>query len=149
MTGASRADGPGFASLTVPNQVDSIRQAAGFVVRTSRAMLPDAVFPPVFEAAIVEALTNAFRHGNTAARRDAGITCEVEIDDRRLTVRVFDQGSGFTLPPPIEHAPPFSADDAAVIPERGFGLTIIRSVFPVLRAVSRPGQFGIEMSRTF
>ena len=136
-------------TLTVPNVVESIRPAAAFVVNTVRATIPAAVLPPVFEAAVVEALTNAFKHGNTVERRDAVITCEVELVDRCLTVRIFDQGAGFELPAPPAVASPFSVDDAAAIPERGFGLTIIRSVFPVLRTVSRPGRFGIEMSRTF
>lgn len=149
MAGASRADGRGFATRTFPNVVESIRPAAAFVVETARSMIGDAALPPLFETAVVEALTNALKHGNSVERTDAGITCEVECAERSLTVRIFDQGDGFALPRPWRDAHPFRADDVAAIPETGFGLAIIRGVFPVLRTIERPGQFGVEMSRTF
>ena len=40
-------------------------------------------------------------HGNTIARPDASIVCEVEVVDRILTVRIFDEGVGFKLPEPM------------------------------------------------
>jgi len=35
------------------------------------------------------------------------------------------------------------------LPESGYGLSIIQSVFPTLRTISRDGHFGVEMSVTF
>jgi anti-sigma regulatory factor (Ser/Thr protein kinase) len=147
--GASRADGPGFASVSVPSRVESIRPAAEFIVSRARAMSAEAAAHALFEAAVVEALTNAFKHGNTLNRPGAMIVCEVEVVDRCLTVRIFDEGRGFVLPEHSPYGPIWRNDDAAAIPDRGFGLSIIRSVFPVIRGVTRPGQFGIEMTRTF
>lgn len=149
MTGASRTQGPGFATLAMPNLVESIRPAAAFVVEKARMMMGDAPLPQLFEAAVVEAVTNAFEHGNTAERSDSAITCEVECAERLLTVRILDQGHGFALPDPSPDALPFQSEDAAAIPDSGFGLVIIRGVFPVVRTFERPGQFGVELSRPF
>lgn len=148
-SGEARADGPGFATLTVPNRLDSIRPAASFLVRRAQAMSAEASSHALFEAAIVEALTNALKHGNTLLRADAQIVCEIEIVDRTLTIRIFDQGLGFILPEHSPYGPMWRADDAAAIPDRGFGLAIIRSVFPSVRTINRVGLFGIEMMRTF
>ena len=146
---ASRADGPGFAAISVPSRIESIRPAAEFIVHRARAMSTEAAGHALFETAVVEALTNALKHGNTLNRPGAMIVCEVEIVDRCLTVRIFDEGRGFVMPEPSPYGPIWRAEDAAAIPDRGFGLSIIRSVFPVIRGVTRPGQFGIEMTRTF
>ena len=145
----SRAEGPDFASLTVPSRVDSIRPAAAFVVRRARAMNAEASSHALFEAAVVEALTNALKHGNTVHREDARIVCEVEIVDRTLTIRILDQGRGFSLPEPSPYGAIWRAEDASAIPDRGYGLSIIRSVFPSMRTISRSGWFGVELMRTF
>jgi anti-sigma regulatory factor (Ser/Thr protein kinase) len=147
--GASHAEGPGFVSLRVPNLVDSVRPAAEFIVSRARAMSSEGASHVLFEAAIVEALTNALKHGNTIARPDASIACEVEVVDRILTVRIFDEGHGFKLPEPMPYGRIWQSQDASAIPASGFGLSIIRAAFPSVRTISRPGQFGIEMTRTF
>jgi anti-sigma regulatory factor (Ser/Thr protein kinase) len=147
--GASHSEGPGFATLTVPNRVESIRPAAEFIVSRARAMSAEGSSHVLFEAAVVEALTNALKHGNTAARPDASILCEVEVVDRVLTVRVFDEGKGFKVPEPMPYGRIWQGQDAAAIPASGFGLSIIRAAFPSLRATTRAGHFGIEMTRTF
>jgi anti-sigma regulatory factor (Ser/Thr protein kinase) len=135
-----------FETLTLSSEVQSIRHAAEFILRTARTMAPSAASHALFETAVVEALTNAFKHGNKAGRADASIVCEVELADQRLTVRVLDDGPGFTLPEPVEPLPAYEADNVAAIPEQGFGLSIIRSVFPDVRTVRRDGRFGLEMS---
>ena len=133
-----------YASVTVPSSVESIRLAAGFIVQAARNMRVPAASDSLFEVAIVEALTNAFKHGNTAQRAGASIVCELELADHRLTVRILDQGAGFVLPP----TPEWSAGDVATIPVSGFGLPIIQGVFPVVRAIARSGGFGLEMTLT-
>jgi anti-sigma regulatory factor (Ser/Thr protein kinase) len=146
-TGRSHAEGSCFASVTVPNRVESIRLAAEFIVQAARNMHVPAASASLFEAAIVEALNNALKHGNTAARPDALIVCEVEVVDRRLTVRILDQGSGFVLS--RTPRPEWSVDDMTTIPESGFGVPIIQGVFPTVRTIARPGEFGLEMTLTF
>jgi len=147
--GASHSEGPGFATLTVRNRVDSVRPAAEFILSRARAMSSEGASHVLFEAAIVEALTNALKHGNTIARPDASIVCEVEVVDRILTVRIFDEGVGFKLPEPMPYGRIWQSQDASAIPASGFGLSIIRAAFPSVRTMTRPGHFGIEMSRTF
>jgi anti-sigma regulatory factor (Ser/Thr protein kinase) len=100
----------------------------------------------LFENAIVEALNNAVEHGNSAQRPEASIACEIERYGQRLTVRIFDQGPGFVLPLAL---PEWNDDDPTTIPEGGFGISIIQGVFPMVRTIARPGEFGLEMALTF
>ncbi len=135
-----------FAAITVPNCVESIRPTAQFIIETARRMEVPAASESLFEVAIAEALNNAVRHGNTAHSPDAEIFCTLRRVGRQLTVSISDQGAGFDLP----GAPPdWSPADVANIPEGGFGLPIIQQVFPVVRTIRRPGEFGLEMALTF
>jgi anti-sigma regulatory factor (Ser/Thr protein kinase) len=138
------ADG-GFVSVTVPSRVESIRPAAAFLVEAAKTLRVPTASDPVFELAIVEALNNAVKHGQ--AGPGGMIVCELERADHSLTVRILDQGPGFDLQLPSR--PDASPADVNAIPESGYGLTIIHSVFPTMRTVSRPGSFGLEMSLTF
>jgi anti-sigma regulatory factor (Ser/Thr protein kinase) len=138
------ADG-GFVSVTVPSRVESIRPAASFLVQAAKTLLVPPASDPVFELAIVEALNNAVKHGHSGP--GAMIVCELERAEHRLTVRILDQGPGFDLQPmPRRESDPA---DVAAIPESGYGLSIIQSVFPTMRTMSGPGTFGVEMSLTF
>jgi len=161
-TSPSHPEGSCYASVTVPSQVESIRLAAAFIVQAARDMNVAPAADSLFEAAIVEALNNAFKHGNTARRPGASIVCELERVDHRLTVRILDQGPGFMLPRTRQRAfedppggdvavppPEWSAADMAAIPESGFGISIIQRAFPMVRTITRPGEFGLEMALTF
>lgn len=101
---------------------------------------------PLFEVAVVEALTNAVTHGN-GARPDGSIRCEMETIGRRFIVRIFDEGPGF-LPatPPLRE---WVAGDIDSIPAAGYGLHIIQSVFPEVRTVTSRDGFGLELALTF
>jgi anti-sigma regulatory factor (Ser/Thr protein kinase) len=134
-----------FASLIVPSQVESVRKAATFLVQSAKDMRVPLASDSVFELAIVEALNNAIKHGD-AGRRGAMIVCEMERAAHRLTVRILDQGPGFALPIPPAKSDP---EDVLAVPESGYGLSIIQSVFPTMRTISRDGHFGVEMSVTF
>jgi anti-sigma regulatory factor (Ser/Thr protein kinase) len=141
------AGGHGYASVTVPSRIESIRLATAFIVQAARDMQVPAASGSLFEVAIDEALTNAVKYGNAAQRTDARIVCELELVDRRLTVRILDQGPGFVLA--RAPAPEWSPEDVTTIPEGGFGIPIIRSVFPTVRTIARSGEFGLEMALTF
>ena len=131
------------ASLTVPNRVESVRPATSFLVATSRALNVPAAANPLFEVAVSEAITNAVKHGHKGEVRGA-ITCELEVAPAALTVRVLDGGAGFRVPEP--QFPPISDERLQALPESGYGLPIIHSVFPVVRAVKVNGRFGLELS---
>jgi anti-sigma regulatory factor (Ser/Thr protein kinase) len=143
----SRADEPYFASLTVPSRVESIRPAAAFLVQAVKSLEVPVASDTLFEVAIVEVLNNALRHGNKG-QEDASIVCEIEVAERRLTVRIFDAGSGFTLPAPVA-LPELDLDQVDLLPEAGFGMQVIHSVFPAVKTVHRGGRFGVELPVSF
>jgi anti-sigma regulatory factor (Ser/Thr protein kinase) len=145
MDNSRHADGT-FVSITVPNRVESIRLAASFLVQAAKGMRVPPASEPVFELAIVEALNNAVKHGDTG-RPGAAIVCELERADHSLTVRILDQGPGFDLR--VVQRPDPTADDVMAVPESGYGLSIIQSVFPTMGTISRAGKSGLEMSLTF
>lgn len=136
------ADQPYFASLTVPARVESVRAAAAFLVQAARSLKVEAASQPTFELAIVEAITNAIKHGHGDGG-GASIVCEIERDQRSLVVRVLDSGPGFTLPP--VSLPGVSSENVLAIPEAGYGLPVIQTVFPGVRTVRREERFGIEL----
>jgi anti-sigma regulatory factor (Ser/Thr protein kinase) len=157
-TAPSIPDGYGYASVTVPSRVESIRLAAAFIVQSARIMHVPAASESLFEVAIVEALNNALEHGNPERRPEAMIVCELETlnhrltvriletTNQRLTLRILDHGKEFVLRQPD---PDWNPDDVTTIPEGGFGLPIIQGVFPMVRTIARPGEFGVEMALNF
>lgn len=146
-TNEPRPNESAFASITVPSRVESIRLAAEFIVHAARNMQVPPASESLFEVAVVEALNNAIKHGNAAQRPDAFIVCELELINHSLTLRILDQGPGYTLPRtrPVE----WHADDIASIPESGYGISIIQGVFPTVRTIGKAGEFGLEMTLTF
>lgn len=131
-----------LATLTVPNRVEFVRPATSFLVQAARAFDVAAADRPVFEVAISEAVTNAVRHGGNSTT-DSTITCELELNDHRLTLRIIDGGEGFTLPSVT--LPEVSSDRIDAVPASGYGLPIIRSVFPSVRVIEVGGRFGVEL----
>jgi anti-sigma regulatory factor (Ser/Thr protein kinase) len=132
-----------FASLTVPARVESVRAAAAFLVQAARSLQVPAASEPTFELAIVEAITNALKHGHGADGAASSIVCELERDEHSLVVRILDSGPGFTLPP--ASLPGVSSENVQAIPEAGYGLPVIQTVFPGVRTVRRGDRFGLEL----
>lgn len=131
-----------MATLTLPNRVESVRAATAFVVRTARAMQVAAATEPVFEVAVSEAIANAVKHGR-GRRKDSTIRCDIEIEGRRLMLRILDGGSGFKIPSGT--MPELSRQQLETLPEAGYGLPIIRSVFPIVRVIEVNGRYGVEL----
>lgn len=93
------------------------------------------------ELALHESLANAVRHAKT--RRPAGeIQLEIRVDADRLTLRVRDEGEGFDLNEVPEPEP-------EALPERGFGLYIIRKTMDLVDAERNEGGFVLSMTRLF
>jgi anti-sigma regulatory factor (Ser/Thr protein kinase) len=132
------------AAVTVPATAEFVRVAAKFVVETSRHLGIASATSPLFEVAVVEALANAVKHGSRG-RSEAVVTCEVERTDDGLTVRVFDEGDGFE-PPVWKSAPidPASLETSA-LPESGYGMSIIRSVFQEIDGHREGDRFCLEL----
>lgn len=133
---------PYIASLTVPNRVESVRPVASFLVQTARALNVPAAAKPLFEVAVTEALTNAVKHGHSG-EPNAVVMCELELTATQLTLRILDGGRGFTLP--TQTLPTVSAEQVERLPESGYGVPIIQSMFPTVRAIRVNGRFGLEL----
>jgi serine/threonine-protein kinase RsbW len=133
---------PYCASLALPHRPESVRPAVAFLLQTARALeIPD-VNKQLFEVALTEAVTNAIKHGFNG-REDAVIICEVERSPRQVVFRVSDTGPGFVVPDPA--LPPIDPNDLETLPESGYGLPIIQSVFPAVRGTHVNGRFTLEL----
>lgn len=135
-----------MATLTVPNCVESVRAATAFLVQAARDLQVPAAAEPVFEVAISEAITNAVKHGG-GDRDHATITCDIELEDRTLTLRIIDGGSGFYISP--ARMPEVTPERIESLRETGYGLAIIQTVFPMVRVVNIDGRFGIELGLSY
>jgi anti-sigma regulatory factor (Ser/Thr protein kinase) len=71
------------------------------------------------------------------------ISCEVERTSSGLSIRIYDEGEGFTpaARPPLD---PTSVD-VTTLPESGYGVTIMQSVFQDIHAQRRDGRFCLEL----
>ena len=142
-TAPSRASGDRHATLTVPRHIASVRPATAFLVQAAQARHVPAARSPLFEVAVSEAVTNAIRHGG--GDDDQTVTCDLEVVDGRLTLRILTGSAGFSLPEASEP----SIASIEFLRENGYGLPIIRSVFPSVRVVEWNGRFGVELWLTF
>ena len=131
------------ASVTVPARPEFVHAASAFVMVTARHLGAGTSLPPLFEVAIGEALANAVKHG-AQGRADATLTCEVEGEGRALLIRILDEGDGFT--PRLTALPDPSTLDIADVPESGYGLPIIHTVFKGVRACRNEGRFCLELT---
>lgn len=132
-----------MARLTVPSRVEFVRPTTAFLVHSARALHVSAAAEPVFEVAISEAITNAFKHGGSSELPEGTITCEVELDDGVFKLRIIDDGSGFVMGPTA--LPDVSRDRIESVPASGYGLPIIHTVFPTVRVVTVSGRFALEL----
>jgi len=131
------------ASLTVPATPEFVRAAAQFAVQTARLLGVPAATSPLFEVAVVEALANAVKHGSRG-HADAVVSCEVERTDTGLSIRIYDEGEGFSIAHRSEPPDP-SALPMGDVPESGYGVPIMRSVFQEIEGRREGGRFCLEL----
>ena len=140
-----------LASVTMPGRIDSVRPAASLLVSMARQLKVPAAERSLFEVAIVEALSNAIKHNVRDAA--APLRCDFELADRTLTIRVLDEGAhaplALTVPTGAVPWANAVADAWESIPETGYGLYVMREVFPEIAPVTRDGRHGIELKLTF
>ena len=140
-----------MASVTVPGRIESVRPAAAFLVGIARGAGVAAADSHLFEVAIVEAISNALKHNV----RDAAtpIHCELEVASRVLSVRVLDEAARapISLAIPADAVPwsAATAETLSEVPESGYGLYLMRAIFPEIAPVTRDGRHGIELKLTF
>jgi len=139
------------ASVTVPGRIESVRPAAAFLVEMARGAGVAAADSHLFEVAIVEAISNALKHNV----RDGAtpIHCELEVAGRVLCIRVLDEAARAPLSLAMPTgAVPWSgatAETISGVPESGYGLYLMRAVFPEIAPVTREGRHGIQLKLTF
>jgi len=133
------------ATVTVPASPGFVRAAAQFIVQTARHLDVPAAASPLFEVAVVEALANAVKHGSRGGE-DSVVTCEVERTGAGLTIRIYDEGEGFSpaarATPPVDPA----TADITEIPESGYGVPIMHSVFQHVDGRREGGRFCLELT---
>ena len=130
------------ATLTVPSRIEFVRPTTAFLVGAARALNVSAAAKPVFEVAISEAITNAVTHGGRAT--SSTFTCELEVDNGALMLRIIDDGSGFVMRK--VGLPDVSPERIESLPASGYGLPIIHTVFPVVRVLNLDGRFALELA---
>ncbi|HUE84803.1 MAG TPA: ATP-binding protein [Vicinamibacterales bacterium] len=131
-----------MTTLTVPNRTEFVRPTTAFLVQAARAFGVPRASDSVFEVAISEAITNAVKHGSQG-ESSSTITCQIELDQGSLTLRIIDDGSGFVV---RAAAPPdVSRERLETLPASGYGLPIIRTVFPIVRVITVDGRFALEL----
>ena len=139
------------ASVRVPGRIESVRPVACFMVEVARAVGVPAADDRMFEVAIVEAITNAVEHNPRSA--GAQLHCEFELAGRRVIIRVLDEAARAPLALSIPSGPAAwpqpTLESWESIPESGYGLFLMRAVFPDIRPATRDGLHGLEMELSF
>lgn len=140
-----------LASVRVPGRIEAVRPVACFLIEAARSVGVPMASDRLFEVAIVEAVTNALEHN--ARSGDAQLHCEFELAGRRVMIRVLDEAARaplvLTIPAGPAPWPEPTLESWESIPESGYGLYLMRSVFPEIHPVSRDGMHGLEMALTF
>ena len=132
------------ASVTVPNRVESVRPAVAFILQISRVLkVVAAVSNPLFEVAVAEAIANAVKHGRDS-HADDSICCEVELSSTHFLLRIVYGGKEFVLPA-ASTLPDVDPSDTELLPESGYGVPIMLSVFSAVRPIRVRGRFGLEL----
>jgi anti-sigma regulatory factor (Ser/Thr protein kinase) len=140
-----------LATITVPGRIESVRSTASLLVSMARQVKIPAAEQQLFEVAIVEALINAIKHN--VRSEGTSLHCDFELEGRTLTIRVLDEGAHapLSLTVPTGEAPWSNATAEAwkSIPETGYGLYVMREVFPDIASITHDGLHGIELKLTF
>ncbi|MFN7971681.1 MAG: SpoIIE family protein phosphatase [Acidobacteriota bacterium] len=92
-----------------------------------------------FRLVLTEALTNALEHGNRHDR-EKRIAVLMTVDDKRMSIRIRDEGEGYDVERVLDHA-----DDPDLTSSRGRGITIIRKYVTSLSV----GEKGNVLTMTF
>lgn len=130
--------------LSFPARLDYLRLAAAVTREVCRRLKKNGLDEPFtsdVELCVNEACTNAIKHGY---RDRAGemISLEFNLHPEKIVIKVRDKGKGFSLdeiPPP----------DLEKLPDRGYGLFIIRAKMDHVKYVQEKGQNFLEMIRLF
>lgn len=91
---------------------------------------------------VIEACTNALEHGNGMIT-ERSVRVEIEFEERRIQVTVFDQGGGFDF-----ETIDFSKEPADLMQERGRGIYIMFTYCDELSFFRENGSFAVRLVKT-
>ncbi len=130
-----------LAEFETASQPGNERQAIAQVERAIQDLkLPNIQIERI-KTAVGEATMNAMEHGNKY-REDAPVRVEVLLDDRQLTVAIFDQGERPVAEP---ETPDIEAKLAGEQSPRGWGLFLIQHMVDELILDSVDGHHKTEL----
>jgi serine/threonine-protein kinase RsbW len=90
---------------------------------------------------LTEGLVNAIKHANSAGP-DEEIHVRINVSDKNLVVRIFDNGVGFDL-----DAVPTPCFTSCGIEDKGRGIFILRSLMDTVRYTRSAGGNVLEMKK--
>lgn len=137
-----------YVHVTVPGRVESVRPVAGFLVALARRHQVPRADEPLFENAIVEVLNNAIVHAPSDP--EGTLHCDFEIHGGRLCLRILNEAA--RAPVALTCATDLHDIEAEAwqqLPQSGYGLYLMRAVFPDIRPVTVDGRHGVEMTMSF
>lgn len=91
---------------------------------------------------VIEACTNALEHGNGMLVERA-VRVEIEFEERKIQVTVYDQGRGFDF-----ESIDFSSEPADLMQERGRGIYIMFTYCDELSFFRENGSFAVRLVKT-
>lgn len=132
--------------------IDSSLDAVPAVGNAVRALCRDGGFAEadaaMVELGVVEAVNNAIEHACSGAA-GGRIEIAVSVDGTRIDARIVDDGQpGDPAAFGSAQAPAFDPADRASLPEGGFGLSVIRSVFDEVSFARDGGRNVLTLRRT-
>lgn len=133
-------------SLGVDSRLENVRLLAGAVERFCREVGMSSGDAAAVELALVEAGTNVVKHGY-AGERSRPLHLRLAAYEDRVELRLEDQGR----PIPVElrrPAEPPPIRDVASLPERGFGLFLIRAYMDLVQYEETPAGNVLVMTKS-
>lgn len=131
--------------ITIPSHTRHLRMIGRIGEKVAREVdCPDEVreaLPSQLEVVLTEGLVNAIKHAKSADP-DEEIHIRINVTDKTLIIRIYDNGAGFdldTIP-----APCFSANG---LEEKGRGIFILRSLMDTVQYTRSDGGNILEMKK--
>lgn len=131
--------------ITIPSHTRYLRMIGRIGEKVAREIdCPDEIreaLPSQLEIVLTEGLVNAIKHAKRAAP-DEEIHIRINVSDKVLVVRIYDNGVGFDLDTVPE--PCFSADG---LEDKGRGIFILRSLMDTVKYTRSDSGNVLEMRK--
>lgn len=132
-----------LAHFSLPSQPGGERQAAAKVLESIETLNLSETRRKRLETAVAEATLNAMEHGNQY-QADIPVDINVYTDDRKLYIRITDQGMGTSIPESTH--PDLDAKLAGEQSPRGWGLYLIKNMVDEMHTSQDEKHHTIELA---